>query len=406
MYDVFYVIARKGKCSVVDIVDALRKSKEDYRAIHNLVVSLEKEGFVERKNGEVLIVQKEKTQQLYNLIHFCVRNGLAYNFIFRESTLFFLEQASKKENFISKDIDLNPRTFQLCIDTLAKYGFVLVVSRRPWRGKVLDHRFLVKLLAYFKKDNKFYKTKRGDVSEAIEKELKILLRARELHSAMFQKLDEKAEVKFIHRSLSLEGNPITFSDTENILAGQSISKYKIEHVEEVLNYKRAVDNMLESAQVKVPLTLDLILKYHGVAMAQIHGAGVFREHDVRIKGNPKFKTASWRELYKKITKLMELYDEFEAENKKSVKRIISFAAFFHNEFQRIHPFVDGNSRTSRLLMVHILRMNGIPVLDFPLGYFDQYMDLTKRSKSRDDLAFEYLIQELILMDLRRLNEGV
>ena len=93
-------------------------------------------------------------------------------------------------------------------------------------------------------------------------------------------------------------------------------------------------------------------------------------------------------------------------NGKDVKDIIDFASYFHNEFQRIHPFIDGNSRISRLLMLHILRSYDIPIMDLPLGYFDLYLDLTKRSTKRDDEKFRYLIEEIILMSLKRINSFV
>jgi Fic family protein len=83
---------------------------------------------------------------------------------------------------------------------------------------------------------------------------------------------------------------------------------------------------------------------------------------------------------------------------------MKFASYFHNEFQRIHPFIDGNSRTSRLLMLHILRSANIPMLDLPLGYFDIYMDLTKRSKMRDDETFRYVIEEMVYFSLKRMND--
>ena len=86
--------------------------------------------------------------------------------------------------------------------------------------------------------------------------------------------------------------------------------------------------------------------------------------------------------------------------------IIKFAAYFHNEFQRIHPFIDGNSRISRLLMLHILRMHGLPVLELPIGYFDSYLNLTKRSKKRDDEEFRYLIEEIVLTNLKNLNNSI
>ena len=54
-------------------------------------------------------------------------------------------------------------------------------------------------------------------------------------------------------------------------------------------------------------------------------------------------------------------------------------------------------------MLHILRSQSIPVLDLPLGYFDLYLDLTKRSEKRDDESFNTLIEELVLMNLKRIN---
>ena len=72
------------------MLKALGKSSQDYRAIHNHVVALEKEEFVERDQGDVLVLQNEKSQKLYNLIHFCMKNGVGHNFMFRKSTLDFI----------------------------------------------------------------------------------------------------------------------------------------------------------------------------------------------------------------------------------------------------------------------------------------------------------------------------
>ncbi len=99
---------------------------------------------------------------------------------------------------------------------------------------------------------------------------------------------------------------------------------------------------------------------------------------------------------------MERYDAFVKE-KNELDRVIAFSCYFHNEFQRIHPFIDGNSRISRLLMLHILRSNDIPVLDLPIGYLDLYLDLTKRSKTRDDEALRRIIEEIIYFSLKRIN---
>ena len=157
---------------------------------------------------------------------------------------------------------------------------------------------------------------------------------------------------------------------------------------------------------KIKFGIPSILNYHRIAMSHIRGAGAIRKQNVRIKFNPKFKTCDWDLIPSKLNELMKKYNSFETKKGKDIKEVIDFASFFHNEFQRIHPFIDGNSRTSRLLMLHILRSYGIPVLDLPLGYFDLYMDLTKRSTERDDKAFSYLIEEIVFMNLRKLNSAI
>jgi len=54
-------------------------------------------------------------------------------------------------------------------------------------------------------------------------------------------------------------------------------------------------------------------------------------------------------------------------------------------------------------MLHILRSYNLPVLDLPLGYFDEYMNLTKRSQERDDEAFRQLVEEIVFFNVRKIN---
>ncbi len=400
-YDVFYIIARKGKIKVNDINELLKKG--DYKTTHNQVVELEKEGYVKR-NDLVKIIHNKKTQDLFDLIGFCIKHSINHNILFKDTMLDFLEKASKKELFTIKDVELNPRTYKFYISALSKWGFLLVDSQKPLRCKLLKHHFLIALLKFFKKDNKFYKTKQKDLIKNIKRELVKLRENIKIHSTAISNLEQKEEISFIHSSLSLEGSPVTLPDTQKILGGEKISQYKAVHIQEITNYKKAVDLMIENAQEKRLLDMELILEYHQLAMNHIHGAGKIRKQNVKIKNNPNFKTCPWEYLQKKLDELMYKYKSFE-NKKRKIEEVIEFATFFHNEFQRIHPFIDGNSRTSRLLMLHILRSHEVLVLDLPIGYFDLYLDLTKRSTKRDDKAFQKLIEEVILMDLKRLNGG-
>lgn len=399
-YDVFYVIATKGEIRVTDIAKALDKK---YKTIHNKVVELERQGNIERKEV-VRIINNEKTRKLFRLISFCIKNGINYNLLFKDSMLQFLQKAAGKEFFTRKNVKVHGETFNLYVTALAKYGLLLIVSQKPLKCKLLRHHFLTDLFAFFGKKVKFYTATHHTFIPGIRKEFKKYKKLQKIHYTVVQNLEQKGEINFIHASLSLEGNPITLPETQKLIVNKVVpEKYDLVHIQEITHYKTAIDLMIANAKKKVKLDIQLILKYHGIAMAHIHGAGEIRKQNVRIKFNPRFKTCEWRLLPVKLNELIERYKEFE-QKKKDISEIIAFAAFFHNEFQRIHPFIDGNSRTSRLLMLHILRSYELPVLDLPLGYSDLYLDLTKRSTKRDDKAFQHLVEEIIFFNLKKINE--
>jgi len=264
---------------------------------------------------------------------------------------------------------------------------------------------MIEIFDLFELKVKFYQKKGRSFIPKIEREFRKFRKYSKAHQSLIMEIEKREEIKFIHMSLSLEGNPITLPDTQRMIVENIVpKKYSLLHVQEIANYKKAVDLMMEKAEEKEKLTLSTILHYHKLAMNHIYGAGEIRKQNVHIKGNPNFKTCEWRLLSKKISELMNQYDEFESKKGKKIKEIIAFAAYFHNEFQRIHPFIDGNSRMSRLLLLHILRSYGIRILDFPLGYFDEYMGLTKLSKQRDDESFQRLVEEIVFFNLKKLNE--
>ena len=132
-------------------------------------------------------------------------------------------------------------------------------------------------------------------------------------------------------------------------------------------------------------------------------AGKLRTLPVHIRGNPDFKVAKVEEIRSLLEKLIKRYNQF-IEEKHSLKNLLEFAAYFHNEFQHIHPFEDGNSRTTRLITFYLLRMRGIPVFDIPLGLLESYLFTTKGSKKREDEKLCQVLQLVILYNLKTINE--
>ncbi len=106
----------------------------------------------------------------------------------------------------------------------------------------------------------------------------------------------------------------------------------------------------------------------------------------------------------RLDKLLEKYNLFIKKKNGKLKEILDFAAFFHNEFQHVHPFEDGNSRTTRLITFHLLRTMNIPIFDIPLGLLEGYVFATKGAKERDDNRLNQILQLIILYNLKTINE--
>jgi len=214
------------------------------------------------------------------------------------------------------------------------------------------------------------------------------------------------EIKFIQHSLNLEGNPITLPDTIKLLKEHLIPKeLSVETVQEVQNYQKATQAMIRDSEEKKQLTKESILNYHYLAMQhRPEIAGKIRRVAVHIKGNPAFSVVAVNKIEPELDAILKKYNLFILKKKISVKEILDFASEFHNEFQHIHSFIDGNSRTTRLITFHLLRTEKFPMLDIPLGLLEEYLFSTKGSEKRDDKKLAIVLQKIILYNLKSINE--
>ncbi|MBU0958729.1 MAG: Fic family protein [Nanoarchaeota archaeon] len=329
-----------------------------------------------------------------------------YNNLLNPGLVKFLSKALQKKEISSNDIKLHPLTLRKYVDQLYKNGLLLIISEKPLRVKVFYNTLLNNLLIYFGYKHKVITEDTTSYLEEIEKELTKFRRLKRDNEVKYQQIIDDFEVSFIHHSLSLEGNPITLNETKRILRDKIIpANLRSKDIDEVKNYQKAFLQMLKDSQEKKPLTLQTILDYHHLAMQHdLDIAGKIRKIEVHISGNPNFKITKAENIEKELEELIKRYGNFIKNEKTDLKEILAFAVYFHNEFQHIHPFEDGNSRTTRVITFHLLQSKGIPILDVPYGLLDEYVSYTKGSRTREDQKLFSNLQKIILYNLKKINE--
>jgi len=317
----------------------------------------------------------------------------------------FISQALKRKEITSKDVDLNPKTLRKYIDILNENGLILIISEKPLRAKVFYNILLNNLLVYFDYKHEVIIEDNSDYIEVINKELALFRKLRKGREQRYKQITGELEVYFIYHSLSLEGNPITLPQTRKILRDKIIpSDLRTSDVDEIKNYQQAIFQIIQDSQSKKQLTIPTILKYHEIAMSHVPEiSGKIREEEVYIRGNPHFMITKAKNIEDELDMLLKKYNQF-INKKSSLREILAFAVYFHNEFQHIHPFTDGNSRTTRLLTFHLLQSKEIPITDIPFGLLDEYLRYTKGSRKREDSKLYVTLQKIILFNLRKINE--
>ncbi len=406
-YDVFMELYEKGgPRKIVGIVQGLKQKKSEYDKIRKILEILIETKLIVKNEYGYEKSMNQKNQQLFEMLKYCIKNDVNYNELFDETIAKYLSKAFLKKSFGVKDLGLHARTFSKISSILEKNGFLVVLSRKPFKAIVPYNSFLGYVVGYFGYRPMVAKVKTDEYFDEIKKELTKFKKLREDNNRKYQAILETFQIKFIHHSLSIEGNPITLRQTIKLLKDKIVPEnLSVESVHEVQNYQRAFLQMLQNVRDELPLSKESMLNYHFIALQhKPKWAGKIRDDYVKIKGNPDYKLAYYKDIDPLLNKLVKKYNDFLNVKKHSLKELLYFASYLHNEFQHIHPFFDGNSRTTRLIVFHFLQMNEIPIFDIPLGLLEEYVFSTKGAKKRDDQKLGQIIQQIILHNLKTINE--
>ena len=191
--------------------------------------------------------------------------------------------------------------------------------------------------------------------EEIDKLQKEWSNAHPLAITPLKKLREYFNTAYTHESNKIEGNTLTLQETHLVInEGITIGGKSVQEHLEAINHKAAIQLIEDLATSRADLNAHTLKQLHQLVLKGIddQNAGRYRSVEVRISGSEHTPPPAHQ-----LTDMMEDYFDFYHQQKDELHPVI-LAAEMHERLVSIHPFIDGNGRTSRLVMNLILLSNG------------------------------------------------
>ena len=192
-----------------------------------------------------------------------------------------------------------------------------------------------------------------------------------LNELLSKQLKKDLNIKWTYNSTGIEGNSYTLNQTRILLAeGITIGgKRLVEHLERI-GHSEAIEYLEDIIENNVELTEREIKNIHSLVTKDIENvnSGAYRNNAVYISGSKHIPPQPYL-VSEKMEELMLWYNN-ESKNIHPIER----AAILHGEFVSIHPFIDGNGRTARLLLNFELMKNNYPAIIIEIEEREKYFD--------------------------------
>jgi Fic family protein len=175
-----------------------------------------------------------------------------------------------------------------------------------------------------------------------------------------------AIIRSAHSSTAIEGNPLTLKEVSDLAQGREVMARRKDQ-QEVLNYFEALDKIPNFAS-RNPFTLKDLLEVHKTVTKNTLEKSEY-EGDLRpvqvIIGNPVTKEITFRPP--KTEEVLQLVEDFlKWFNSPKIDELnpVIVSGLIHYELVRIHPFIDGNGRTARIMATMLLYKRGFDLKRF------------------------------------------
>jgi Fic family protein len=210
-----------------------------------------------------------------------------------------------------------------------------------------------------------------------------------------KRLQEEFLVEFTYNSNAIEGNTLTLKETALVLEGLTIDQKPLKDHLEAVGHRDAFLYVQSLVGGKVSLSEKVIKDIHSlVLMDRPEDRGIYRRIPVRIMG-------AYHEPPQPYLVPIQM-EKLMFEQKKMKRHTIENAALFHLDFEGIHPFIDGNGRTGRLMLNLMLMRQGYPPINVKftdrLRYYDCF---DSYYKDKDSVPMVTMVAEYLEERLRQ-----
>ncbi|MDF2379104.1 MAG: Fic family protein [Candidatus Gracilibacteria bacterium] len=221
---------------------------------------------------------------------------------------------------------------------------------------------------------------------------------RPISPIMLQKLKEKFQVEMTYNSNGIEGNTLSLNETYWVFQeGITVKGKSLKEHLEVKDHKKALEKLYDLIEnpSELDFTEKLVKDMHQtvVNMSEEEDDYEYRKTDVFIAGSDH-KPSAPDQIKKEMQQLLR-WSRDHADD----YHFIEFAALFHHRFAQIHPFLDGNGRTARLLMNLLLMREGYPLVIILKNDRQKYYRALRLADSGRQKALTQLIAQSALRSL-------
>lgn len=315
----------------------------------------------------------------------------------KSNDYYYLRASERKSNkIIAKDIAYLGNSLEEVkknLDKLPKYKEEIRKAYKTINNFLESNRYLEKVKSLKLKKDSFLKNKLNEIESC---KLHYITEFKKNPELTKKEILKNFIVEFTFNTTSIEGNTINLDQARNLLEkGLTPKDKEIREVYDVQNTEKVFLKLFNS---KEDINHAFIIKMHSGLVENIDARIGYRTSNVKvIQANFKSTPAPY------VAEDMDTLIYWYKENKNKLHPLV-LASIFHHKFERIHPFMDGNGRTGRMILNYILIRNNYPPLVIHKKERSKYLNalrsadknkLDEVKKEDYELLIDFISEEMI-----------